>query len=267
MPFILMLLPMLLISFSSQADDHIELYIPNSPPLASLDISSQSIAILPIVEALRQIERNAILREIPWARAQKKVSAGQNKLIAPLARTQAREDQYIWIAPLLETNNVIFSLTKPAQSLSEAKSIYRRIGVGQGSAQAETLVEYGFKPQQIIHLKLGENPGRLLRLGRIDGWFTSVTEGNHIWHNLLNETKPLKSSPILSSTTLYLACSIDCDQNLIAKLRAIITPTAGPEQNQSIKNPPPAQTTPPLSASHTTTSYHSTRKHRSNREP
>ena len=233
---ILLLLPTLLISFSSLADESIELYIPNSPPLAWSNIISQGITITPIITALEQTKKNITLRETPWPRAQKEVSSGRNKLIAPLARTALREDKFTWIAPILETKNVMFTLGTPARSFSEARRMHSRIGVGQGSAQAETLVENGFPPKQLVHIKLGENPGRLLRLGRIDAWFTSTTEGNYIWRNRLNEMNPLKSSPILTSTTLYLACSIDCDPNLITELRSTLIPSANPTQNNPAKN-------------------------------
>lgn len=54
---ILLLLPTLLISFSSLADESIELYIPNSPPLAWSNITSQGITITPIITALEQTKK------------------------------------------------------------------------------------------------------------------------------------------------------------------------------------------------------------------
>ena len=223
MPHILFFLLILLPSLA-YANDQVELYISNSPPIASPNSKNPGISIAPVITALESNKIKVIRREAPWPRAQKETASGINKLIAPLARTPSREANFIWIAPILETKNVIFTLQTPAENLSQAKPIYSRIGVGHGSAQADTLIEHGFDSKQVVFLKLGENPGRLLRLKRIDAWFTSSVEGEYIWHNLLHEPSPLKSSPTLSNTTLYLACSLDCDPILVDKLRKILTP-------------------------------------------
>lgn len=218
----LALILLALVSPKLLAGEPLSIYLPNSPPLTSLDDSTAGTVMSPLLVMLSNNKR-ATIHRVPWPRAQKNVSTGKNQLIAPLARTPLRESQFTWIVPLADTNNVIFSLKEPAKNLLEARNIYDRIGVGQGSAQADTLIEQGFRPAQLIHLSLGENPGRLLALGRIDGWFTSVEEGKYIWYDLLREKRILRSTPTLSTTTLYLACSKNCDVSFAHNIRSIIS--------------------------------------------
>ena len=104
-------------------------------------------------------------------------------------------------------------------NFAEARQRYKRIAVGLGTAQMEILKREGFTDKQIVSLKLGDNPARMLELGRVDAWFTGVPEGLYLWPKSDNR---LQMSPVMASTDLYLACSKACDAVLQENLRKAV---------------------------------------------
>lgn len=202
----------------------IKLYMPDAPPLTFHDYEGGNGMVGDLV--LAATAQSGILTEIiaePWLRAQATVSKGKDLLITPLSRTPQREARYTWIAPIMLLERAFFSLDEPAASFAEARHRYQRIGVGLGTAQVEILRREGFTSQQIVQIRLGENPARLLELGRIDAWFTGIDEALYIWGRSAERQHELRMSPALASTDLYLACSLDCDPRLVEQLLNTIT--------------------------------------------
>ncbi|WP_462381353.1 substrate-binding periplasmic protein [Pseudomonas sp. Marseille-QA0892] len=220
MRILLPLLASVLLSFqSAHAGASVELYMPDAPPL-TLTNDSERHGIVGDV-TLELLDRAGLAADIqaqPWARAQATVSSGRNLLIIPLSRTPERADAFTWIGPIMPLERAFFSLDAPVQSYDEARTRYARIGIGLGSAQGELLERHGFTPDQIVPLRLGDNPARLLELGRIDAWFTSVTEAQYIWQRQGGNPPALQRSPTVDTIDLYLACSKDCDSQLVTSL-------------------------------------------------
>jgi polar amino acid transport system substrate-binding protein len=82
------------------------------------------------------------------------------------------------------------------------------------------LLEEGFSAAQIYPLKIGENPALMLLKGRVDAWFNGVPETLSIWKQISD--RPLLMSRTLMTGDLYLACSKDCDPQMVEKLKAAI---------------------------------------------
>lgn len=183
------------------ADEPLALHMPDAPPLT-----------------LYHDERgHGMVGDITLAAI---TLSGQNQLIIPLSRTPEREQRYTWIVPIMPLERAFFSLDEPVSSFAQARQRYRRIGVGLGTAQVEILRHEGFADEQIIQLKLGENPAILLERGRLDAWFTGIPEALYIWHKSSEQRRKLYQSPVLASTDLYLACSRTCDPQIVEQLRA-----------------------------------------------
>lgn len=223
MPILICLLVALLFAEPGSASEPLKLYMPDAPPLTFQNyqggygmVGDVTLAAIALSGRLGHIVVE------PWPRAQRTVANGNNLLIIPLLRTPDREALYTWIAPIMPLERVFFSLDDPVQSFAEARQRYRRIGVGLGTAQVEILHRQGFSNDQVVCLRLGESPARLLEMGRIDAWFTGVPEGLYIWHRFSSSSQSLRMSPVLASTDLYLACSKDCDPQLVAELRAAV---------------------------------------------
>lgn len=222
-PIIFCLLALLLLPRYLIAGETVRLYMPDAPPLTLHDYQGGYGMVGDV--ALAAIARSGRLSQLmdePWPRAQASVADGEDLLIIPLSRTPDREERYSWIAPIMQLERAFFSLDDPVHSFAEARQRYSRIGVGLGTAQVEILRREGFADSQVVQLKLGENPARLLELGRIDAWFTGIPEALYIWNKSIERQNDLQMSPVLASTDLYLACSRLCDQTLIAELRTAV---------------------------------------------
>jgi polar amino acid transport system substrate-binding protein len=199
------------------AKEILELHMPDAPPLTFVSFQGGYGMVGDV--ALAAIARAGYLshlRVTPWIRAQQRVSRGDNLLIIPLTRSREREDLYTWIAPIMVMERAFFSLDTPVADFAEARERYKRIAVGMGTAQMSILKNQGFSDEQIVSIKLGDNPARMLELGRVDAWFTGVPEGLYQWPGSQNE---LHMSPVMSRDDLYLACSKRCDKVMVEELR------------------------------------------------
>lgn len=217
------LLAALLFAGVASASEPIKLYMPDAPPLTLHHYEGGHGMVGDVVlTALARIGKLTHIVAEPWPRAQMRVAKGKNMLIIPLSRTPEREALYTWIASIMELERAFFSLDEPVTSFAQARQRYRRIGVGMGTAQVDILQREGFSEEQIVQLKLGDNPAHLLSLGRIDAWFTGVPEALYIWESSAYREQNLRRSPPLASTGLYLGCSKDCDAQLVEQLRTAI---------------------------------------------
>jgi polar amino acid transport system substrate-binding protein len=200
--------------------EKLDLHMAEAPPLTLNNATSGHGMVGDV--ALAAISRAGYLSQLhvaPWLRAQKRVIEGDNQLIIPLSRTPERENFYTWIAPLMKMERAFFSLDNPVTDLAEARERYKRIAVGVGTPQLEFLKSHGFSDDQIVSIKLNDNPGRMLELGRVQAWFTGVPEGLYHWPGSRTE---LRMSPVMFSTDIYLACSRRCDKVLVEELRQAV---------------------------------------------
>jgi polar amino acid transport system substrate-binding protein len=218
------LLAALLATGTASANEPVKLYMPDAPPLTLHHYQGGHGMVGDVVlTALAKIGKLTDIVAEPWSRSQMRVAKGKDLLIIPLSRTPEREQMYTWIASVMELERAFFSLDEPVTSFAQARQRYQRIGVGMGTAQVGILQRAGFSDEQIVQLQLGENPAHLLILGRIDAWFTGVPEALYIWENSPYREQNLRRSPTLASTGLYLACSKDCDAQLVKQLRKAIS--------------------------------------------
>lgn len=218
----------------ASAKEILELHMPAAPPLTFISFQGGYGMVGDV--ALSAISRAGYLSHLhltPWPRAQQRVSRGENMLIIPMSRTPERENLYTWIAPIMVMERAFFSLDAPVANFSEARARYQRVAVGHGTAQAEILKSQGFTDEQIVSIKLGDNPERMLELGRVDAWFTSVAEGLYQWPGSKNM---LRMSPVMTSVDLYLACSKRCDNVIVEELRQSVEALRREGVSQSIQD-------------------------------
>lgn len=199
----------------------VDFYFPEAPPLTMANQGDEHGIVGDIaLQAMTMAGYSAHSVSPPWPRAQRDVSTGKDMLIAPLSRTQSRENNFTWIAPLLTMDRTFFSLDRRVESFDEARRAFKLIAVGLGSAQETRLREEGFSDSQIYPLKIGDNPAQMLLKGRVDAWFNGVPETRYIWKQISD--RPLVMSRVLMTANLYLACSKECDAHMVDSLRAAI---------------------------------------------
>ncbi|MFS2156778.1 substrate-binding periplasmic protein [Pseudomonas sp. Pseusp122] len=194
------------------------IYLPEAMPLATSSNSARHGLFGDIaLEALDKAGYRVTIKSDPVLRVTSRLREEENLLFTPFSRTPDREDHYTWVASVMPLPRAFFSFTEPVQDFEQARMLYKRIGVGVGTAQEEILLRHGFSPSQIYPLKLGDTPIKLLELGRIDAWFTVVPEGKYDWGR--SNAKPLLISPEMAITDMFLVCSKRCDTTLVEALR------------------------------------------------
>jgi polar amino acid transport system substrate-binding protein len=212
----LLYLTTLLLCLPAQAED-LQLYSVEAPPLTS-SVPGQHGLVGEVVTRALQAEQLPFERLTPpWSRAQLNVRSGKNLLIMPLSRIAEREAQYTWIAPIYFMQRAFFSLVSPPQSMQQARDTLNAIGVGLGSAQHALLLAEGFRPEQLRAINIGDSAALMLQKGRLDAWFNGIPESRFFWAKISQQ--PLQMSPPMSSSDLYLACSLDCDDELVVRLQ------------------------------------------------
>ncbi|KIQ00694.1 hypothetical protein RU08_10095 [Pseudomonas fulva] len=189
----------------------IQLYMPDAPPLALQGDNGNGITGDIAIMALQRAGYNPLVENAPWLRAQKRTQESRDVMIVPLSRTPEREEHFTWVANIQPLYRAFFTLDNPVASLEEARQRYRMIAVGLGSAQEELLRSNGFTDDQLYVLKLGDRPIQLVRRGRVDAWFTTVLEGRHQW----DSGPELAMSAPLAPLDMYIACSLQCDPQLV----------------------------------------------------
>ncbi|SHM49968.1 substrate-binding periplasmic protein [Pseudomonas punonensis] len=205
------LLPLLLCCSAVAEPRTIQLFMPDAPPLALHGDDGHGITGDIAIMALQRAGYGVAVQNMPWPRAQRRTQELSDALIVPLSRTTEREALYTWVANIQPLYRAFFTLDNPVSSLEEARQRYRLVAVGLGSAQEEILRRAGFASDQLYALKLGDRPIQLVRRGRVDAWFTTDLEGRHQW----DSGPELAMSALLAPQDMYIACSLQCDPQLV----------------------------------------------------
>lgn len=195
----------------------LQLFSVEAPPLTSNEAGQHGLVGEVVLAALAAEKLDYVLHTPPWPWAQKQVQEGRDLLIMPLSRIPSREQLYTWITPIYHVQRAFFSIGPPVRSMAEARLQLHKVGVGLGSAQHQQLLDAGFRKDQLLVLKINENPALMLEMGRLDAWFNGIPEARYFWGKVGKHE--LRSSPPMAGNDLYLACSLECDPELVDRLR------------------------------------------------
>jgi polar amino acid transport system substrate-binding protein len=174
-----------------------------------------------MMEALRRAGLEGKLEFPPWPRAQEEAQAGKDILIIALSRTPARENKYTWIYPVLKLDRAFATTGRQVSSFAEARENFHQIAVALRSAQYDILLKEGFTTDQFSTLLIErqEKIPTLLVMGRVDAWFSSIAEIKYAIRGNADAANVVIGPPVGDGTLQYLACSLDCNPDLVAKLR------------------------------------------------
>ena len=123
---------------------------------------------------------------VPWARALSTVSNTPNTLIYTIARTPAREDDFLWVGPLLP--RAVWIYTRPGQDLRSIGEL--RYGVVRDDATGPDLIAAGVPASAIVADASNASVLRMYRRSMVDALVD--TEIGMAW-NLRNAAMPADS--------------------------------------------------------------------------
>jgi polar amino acid transport system substrate-binding protein len=145
---------------------------------------------------------------LPWARAYREAKSEGRALLFPLARTPEREQDWLWLSPLVIDEFVLLvrrDALRPDAGDARLRSL--RVGVLNGSASGATLRRDGFVRVEVAPSEPAN--ARKLAAGHLEAWATSrrVAEAPEL-STTLARAGALRAVP-LGSVSFWLAASND----------------------------------------------------------
>ncbi|WP_234401203.1 substrate-binding periplasmic protein [Pseudoalteromonas sp. T1lg23B] len=160
---------------------------------------------------------------LPWFRTNHVVNHTPNAFIYSLARTQEREKQYRWVAPLCEINVSFYKLkARKDIKINDIEDVRQYVvAVASGQPTEQHLVEIGFSQEDnLVILASHEQGAQMLNKARVDLLYGADLFVKNVQMALGRggEWERVYVSPHLSKR-MYLAANINSDETLISKLQ------------------------------------------------
>ena len=195
------------------------------PPYQTLDTNKQlgGIATERVKRIIEQAGINYTIEFLPWARAYQKALVQPNVLIFSMMKLSARQESFIWLAPLCDVEVSFYKLKGrediQLHSLQQAKKY--RIGVGRNQGNTTFLQEHGFGVNKnLIVVNSNEQLRKMLVHDRIDlilttdAYITEMVNSEEVYAASLEREFTVNSL----RRTLYLAANKASSAELITKL-------------------------------------------------
>jgi polar amino acid transport system substrate-binding protein len=195
------------------------------PPYQTLSAKNQveGVATQIVKRIFKEAELDYKIEFLPWARAYNKALIEPDVFIFSMMKLSARQDSFIWLAPLCDVNVSFYKLKGRqeivVQSLDDAKKY--RIGVGRNQGNFIFLKNNGFEiNQNLIVVNNNEQLRKMLVHNRIDlilttdGYITEMIKNKAVYAAMLEREYTVDSL----KQTLYLAANKASSPELIDKL-------------------------------------------------
>ncbi|QOL26308.1 transporter substrate-binding domain-containing protein [Thalassotalea sp. LPB0316] len=163
----------------------------------------------------------AEIEVLPWARAYNIALNSPNVMIFSIARTPAREHEFIWGRPITDLSYSLYTLKENQQafsSLSQQELKALNIAAIRNSATEQHLTKYGYENLQLVN-----NPVQMVNMlnkKRVDAIPANSTSLAAFCQKMsLNCDRLVEFHPLpVPSTQLYFAFSKGTDPHLISRL-------------------------------------------------
>ena len=142
-----------------------------------------------LVLACKQAKLTCSTEMLPWARSYKIATTEPNTLTYTTARKPAREQEFIWVGPLLPRTTWVYVRNDPAIGTKMPVDLSKlTIGIVRGEASETDLLAAGLPESGLSRQPTNADVIRLLRLGVIDGMVD--TEIGMLWNLKTNGFAP-----------------------------------------------------------------------------
>ncbi|WP_417451432.1 hypothetical protein [Kordiimonas sp.] len=209
---------------NDQAYD-LDLYTSAIPPYVTKDAQGVLIgSLVPVVDSFIQshgLTARATL--LPWSAAFRRTVANPTSLLYPVDRTTAREDQFLWIKPLVTTNYYLYGLkdaVDPNVTLADVIASGALVSCTANSIQCEILRQNGVPDANILRIE-GASISRRLTLMVAERNYYTVYDPAVFAYLTVSQRLPsdeLIQLEKVGEMTSYLAASKDMPAELLRKL-------------------------------------------------
>ena len=161
---------------------------------------------------------------VPWVRAYKTVQNTRNALLYTVARKPERENEFLWIGPILPRATYVYARSSLEHLPANAQDLSAlRVGVVRGEASIADLERAGVSNQAIVVLPVNVDVLRMMARGMIDAMVD--TEIGMSW-NLRNAGlapgQVKRVMPLSDVGAYYFALNIDSDPALAQRLQGAV---------------------------------------------
>ena len=162
---------------------------------------------------------------LPWARSFELARSQPNTLIYSLARLPAREQLFIWLAPLINADYRFFSAdNRVIEQIQQGKSPLEFVAVAvAGSMMDSTLQQLGFIPDQnLIQVKDVNAQWKMLQIQRAQLTLAFEPDFKALFDPQVRQTQFFASRQVVRQIQLYLAANPQTDPVLLEQLKAAV---------------------------------------------
>jgi polar amino acid transport system substrate-binding protein len=177
---------------------------------------------------------HAIQDEVPWRRAQSEAIDQPNTLISPFARTEGRENNWTWIAVILEENMMVY-VPPGADGPNNVEELAQTgaIGVVAGGAAQSILESLGIsEAMQIVNAD--EDNVKKMVAGRIEAWLSQGYQAAASLRNAEVSPESVDARFVLRELPLWVATSKQTPPETVEALRAAFGAFVGSPAYQEI---------------------------------
>ena len=173
-----LLIILILISSTSLAaqtlDDLVFLTEEYAPLNYEEDGKLQGISVEVLAEMFRLVDAQKTVKDIklwPWARGYRTVLNQKNTVLFSMVRTEARENLFKWVGPIVPSHVVIIAKKGRGIEINTPEDIGNyKVGVVREDVGEQLLVELGVRKETLFQTVSGISTAEMLHEDRIDMW-------------------------------------------------------------------------------------------------
>lgn len=160
----------------------------------------------------------------PWVRSYKTVQVTRNTLLYTVARKPERENEFLWIGPILPRTTFVYARAGLENQPSNAQDLSKlRVGVVRGEASITDLEAAGVANQAIVVLSLNVDVLRMMVRGMIDAMVdTEIGMNWNLRSSGLSPASVTRVMPLSDAGAYYFALNKDSDPQLAQRLQAAV---------------------------------------------
>jgi polar amino acid transport system substrate-binding protein len=174
--------------------------------------------------ACTQAQLRCSFRVVPWARALKVVRSTPNTVLYTTARRPDRENQFVWVGPLLPRTTWVYTRSDSGSAPKNADELSQlRIGVVREEAAQQDLLAAGVPTQSLVEASDNDAVFRMLMTDMVHAMVD--TEIGMAW-NLRMTGRPMntvsKLRKLSDSGDYYFALNLQSNPVVVRKLQQAI---------------------------------------------
>jgi len=170
--------------------------------------------------ACTEAKRSCAFHMVPWARGYKLVSTTPNTILYTTARQPARENEFLWVGPILPRTTWVYVKTENVKKLNDFKALGEaKIGVVREEASQQDLKSAGVPANALIEQASNADVLKMLTNGMVDAMVdTEVSMAWQLKNAGLPATTLTRVMKLSDAGAYYFALNLKTDPQWVRDL-------------------------------------------------